>query len=103
MTLYIQKDGQITAAIDDLNDNDVDDHISYILRRRQQTATNTNTNTNTNTSTNNTIWPLTPALVTFGGGRDDGQPYRYESIIYASNVTNLSIVGLGMIYGNGPI
>jgi polygalacturonase len=66
------------------------DNASYILSSRTLGTTNRS-------------WPLTKALATFGGGREDGKPLRYEAVIWAEYVTGLRITGSGTIRGGGPL
>jgi polygalacturonase len=38
-------------------------------------------------------WPITPALVTYGGGREDGRRMRYEAFFSITSVSNVTISG----------
>ena len=38
-------------------------------------------------------WPITPALQTFGGGREDGRHMRYEAFFTITNVENVILSG----------
>jgi polygalacturonase len=86
MTLRLDSGAVLDATQDD---------VSYILSSRTLGTTTTTTNTNS--------WPLTKALATFGGGREDGKPLRYEAVIWAEYVTGLRITGHGTIRGGGPL
>lgn len=48
-------------------------------------------------------WPITPAMVTYGGGREDGRPMRYEAFFSMTGVENVTISGGGVINGAGPV
>jgi polygalacturonase len=82
MTLWLDSGAVLDAT---------QDNVSYVLSSRKL-GTN-----------NNSSWPLTKALVTFGEGREDGKPLRYEAVIWADYVTGLCITGAGTIRGGGPL
>jgi polygalacturonase len=49
-------------------------------------------------------WPITPAMVTYGGGREDGRPMRYEAFFSLTGVENVTLSGQGgIINGGGPV
>jgi polygalacturonase len=47
------------------------------------------------------VWPRLPPLPTYGESRDVGQYMQYQALIYAANVTHLTITGHGTIDGRG--
>jgi Glycosyl hydrolases family 28 len=58
--------------------------------------------TSTDMSEQMYYWPITPAMVTYGGGREDGRPMRYEAFFSMTGVENVTISG-GVINGGGPV
>jgi Glycosyl hydrolases family 28 len=75
---------------------DSSDPVSYF---------NTETDYDTSTDTNEMMyfWPITPAMVTYGGGREDGRAMRYEAFFSVTGVSNVTISGSGVINGGGSV
>jgi polygalacturonase len=46
-------------------------------------------------------WPRLPPLPSYGDSRDAGRYLQYQALVYAVNVTNLRIIGQGVIDGRG--
>ena len=46
-------------------------------------------------------FPLIPVLPSYGEGRDTGGDQRHRALVFATNVTDVSITGHGRIDGNG--
>jgi polygalacturonase len=46
-------------------------------------------------------WPRLPPLPSYGDSRDAGRYLQYQALVYAVNVTNLRIIGQGLIDGRG--
>jgi hypothetical protein len=82
-------------------------------QRHSSTMTTTTPTTPTTDDLHYYHWPITPSLPTFGGGREDGRPMRYEAFFTITNVdnvilsgttsTNTSTTSTSTIDGNGLI
>lgn len=48
-------------------------------------------------------WPITPALQTFGGGREDGRPMRYEAFFSITHVDNVILSGTSTSHNSSRI
>jgi len=54
-------------------------------------------------SQNPSDWPIIPPLPSYCVSRDTGQLARYQSFLFATNVSNLAIYGGGTINGQGSV